>query len=76
MLTSVWTTKLTLTKSKLASVIKNGAHCAPFFLSQIILPFPLYASATTPQNGAKSQPLKSPAHWPGLGYHPVRLVRL
>ncbi|PVD44478.1 hypothetical protein C5188_08480 [Serratia liquefaciens] len=31
MLTSAWTTKLTLTKSKIASVIENGAHCAPFF---------------------------------------------
>ncbi|PNU32066.1 hypothetical protein C2M07_08140 [Serratia marcescens] len=30
-LTSVWTTKLTLTKSKIALVIENGAHCAPFF---------------------------------------------
>ncbi|NTX78524.1 hypothetical protein FCL49_03870 [Serratia proteamaculans] len=33
MLTSVWTTKHTLTKSKIASVIENGAQCAPFFLS-------------------------------------------
>jgi hypothetical protein len=32
-LTSVWTTKHTLTKSKIASVIENGAQCAPFFLS-------------------------------------------
>ncbi|RJF57838.1 hypothetical protein D4100_03425 [Serratia inhibens] len=32
MLTSAWTTKLTLTKSKIASVIENGAQCAPFFL--------------------------------------------
>ncbi|AWL66791.1 TPA: hypothetical protein JD344_13445 [Serratia marcescens] len=32
-LTSVWTTKLTLTKSKIALVIENGAHCAPFFFA-------------------------------------------
>ncbi|AWC80197.1 hypothetical protein FOT63_20810 [Serratia ureilytica] len=39
-LTSVWTTKLTLTKSKIALVIENGAHCAPFFLPVCRLGFP------------------------------------
>ncbi|TKJ95015.1 hypothetical protein EpCFBP13511_01270 [Erwinia persicina] len=33
-LTSVWTTRLTLTVSK-SSGFKNGAHCAPFFLPSI-----------------------------------------
>ncbi|KAB8307488.1 hypothetical protein EH228_16025 [Erwinia endophytica] len=31
-LTSVWTTRLTLTVSKTRSGTKNGAQCAPFFL--------------------------------------------
>ncbi|QHA89672.1 hypothetical protein FO014_23275 [Serratia rhizosphaerae] len=34
MLTSVWTTKLILTKSKRVSVTENGALCAPFFYAR------------------------------------------
>ncbi|XPE53709.1 hypothetical protein ACNKHX_10420 [Shigella flexneri] len=34
-LTSVWTTSLLNTASNSTCEVKNGAHCAPFFLSAV-----------------------------------------